>query len=52
MQFDGNFVLYNRDYSAAVWATMTSTGTHVALQDDGNLVVYDSTASPLWSIFY
>lgn len=51
MQGDGNFVLYDWDYSDAVWATMTSTGSFVNLQNDGNIVVYDSSNSPLWSLY-
>lgn len=51
MQGDGNFVLYQD--GAATWNTNTyGFGTSfLALQDDGNLVVYYPTtqADPLWS---
>jgi hypothetical protein len=41
MQEDGNFVLYDTAGSP-VWATDTSghPGAHLAVQEDGNLVVY------------
>lgn len=39
MQTDGNFVLYGP--SGAVWATNTSSpGAYLAVQNDGNLVIY------------
>jgi hypothetical protein len=44
MQTDGNFVVYNEG-GIAVWATGTggSSGAFLVLQDDGNLVVRDSS---------
>jgi hypothetical protein len=41
MQGDGNFVVYDA-HGAAVWATGTngSGGNVLAVQNDGNLVIY------------
>ncbi|HUB08817.1 MAG TPA: GH25 family lysozyme [Myxococcales bacterium] len=49
MQGDGNFVVYG-DKSCADWASGTDRhpGAELALQDDGNLVVYDNGRA-LWS---
>lgn len=49
MQTDGNFVLYQG--STPLWATGTkgSGANHVALQSDGNLVVYDAANNPKWA---
>jgi hypothetical protein len=55
MQYDGNVVLY--DYDAfALWATHTegNPGAFLRIQDGGtygNLVVYTSGGTPIWSIF-
>jgi hypothetical protein len=38
LQTDGNFVLYNG--STATWATMFGGNNYLAVQNDGNLVVY------------
>jgi surface antigen len=47
MQTNGNLVEYGP--SGAVWATGTpSSGDHVTMQTDGNLVVYTSGGTPLW----
>jgi len=52
-QGDGNLVLVDTstDPWTPVWATATNYGTpgEVAMQWDGNLVVYDSDNDPLWS---
>jgi hypothetical protein len=49
MQDDGNFVLYDQD-NAPVWASNTdgNPGAYLAVQDDGNVVVYQN-GSPLWA---
>jgi hypothetical protein len=48
MQGDGNFVEYQGPQ--AVWATGTgSAGSSVAMQSDGNLVVYGPGGNALWS---
>jgi bacillolysin len=56
MQADGNFVLYTTTeptVGAAVWATNTggrTAGSFLLVQDDGNVVVYDSNGvTPLWA---
>jgi hypothetical protein len=50
MQHDGNFVLYGA--FGATWDTGTwgNPGSFLAVQDDGNLVVYHSSGRPLWNI--
>lgn len=51
--FDGNFVEYNNtsSYTGALWASNTCcrTGARLAVQADGNVVVYDSGLRALWS---
>lgn len=51
--FDGNFVVYNNtsSYSGALWASNTCcrTGARLAVQADGNVVVYDSAWRALWA---
>jgi len=49
MQTDGNFVLYDAQ-NRPLWASGTNgqAGAYLAIQDDGNLVVYKGTATP-WS---
>jgi hypothetical protein len=51
MQGDGNFVLYNS--GRGVWHTDTwgFSGAWLALQTDGNLVVYTREGFPKWSIY-
>jgi hypothetical protein len=59
MQSDGNFCLYSKkglngmDYDHPIWATMTngkgSAPYKAVMQEDGNLIVYDSKKSALWS---
>ena len=53
MQSDGNFVFYNNSLTTAVWSTSTynNAGSYLDLQDDGNLVVRNSSNSALWSLF-
>lgn len=48
-QKDGNFVVYNSK-SKAVWSTATSrkVNTHITVQNDGNLVMYNKTKA-VWS---
>jgi hypothetical protein len=53
MQTDGNFVFYtNSSLSTAAWSTSTygNSGAFLNLQDDGNLVVYNSSNVPIWAI--
>ncbi len=49
MQSDGNFVEYKG--TTVCWATGTSnhSGAYIFMQHDGNLVLYSSTGSVLWS---
>ncbi len=57
MQEDGNFVLYSTTAPSAgnhLWASNTggngNSGAYLAIQNDGNLVVYDhSGATALWN---
>jgi hypothetical protein len=55
MQGDGNFVLYKNLPSGtpAIWASNThgkGTGPYVLkMQEDGNLVIYDSTGAATWA---
>lgn len=56
MQQDGNLVLYrSRDWnpSNALWASGSNgkgeAPYHVAVQNDGNLVVYDKWHRPTWA---
>jgi hypothetical protein len=49
MQGDGNFVQYVP--TTNVWASNTAnhSGAYLALQNDGNLVVYNTNRTPLWA---
>ncbi|XP_020572028.1 mannose-specific lectin-like [Phalaenopsis equestris] len=50
MQYDCNLVLY--DDSTPIWASGTQgkgSGCYVIMQQDGNLVIYDSKKKPLWA---
>ena len=56
MQNDGNFVLYvTNDWvpANARWASGTNGKgvfpTHITMQDDGNLVIYDTYMNPTWA---
>ncbi len=53
MQSDGNFVVYRKESGkeVAVWNSQTArnNGAFLALQQDGNLVVYSSASKPLWN---
>lgn len=58
MQYDGNLVLYNdNDANQPLWSTHTygNPGAFLRLQDGngdgGQIVVYDSSNAPLWSIY-
>jgi len=49
MQQDGNFVLYST--TGAQWATnvWNHPGSRLVMQDDRNLVIYDSNDRPIWA---
>ena len=53
MQCDGNFVIYNRKdgKDIAIWDTKSAGngGAFLAVQQDGNLVLYNSARKSLWS---
>ncbi len=51
MQGDGNLVLYRLFDNKAIWASNTAgnPGSRVAMQTDGNLVVYSAANKALWS---
>ncbi len=49
MRWDGNFVLYKPPGEGVSFETATTgSGCVIALQNDGNLVVYEAGGSPLW----
>ena len=57
MQADGNFVLYRNDIGGGytpLWHTNShgNPGSHLAVQDDGNVVVYSPTCQALWSMWH
>jgi hypothetical protein len=49
MQTDGNFVVYQG--TKPLWSTSTGghPGASLAVQDDGNLVVYGKDKKVLWA---
>ncbi len=56
MQEDGNFVIYANGASGgliALFATNTynNPGARLVVQNDGNLVIYNSSGFPIWSIW-
>ena len=50
-QNDGNLVLYDKRTGAALWSSTTdrTNASHVAMQDDGNLVIYSASGKALWN---
>jgi hypothetical protein len=53
MQGNGDFVLYANGYSYDAWHTSTqgNSGAFLNPQTDGNLVLYTSGSSALWSVY-
>jgi len=53
MQGDGNFVIYDLEQNAPLWATNTpgNDGAVLHLQGDGNIVVVSASNAVLWSLF-
>jgi hypothetical protein len=51
MQGDGNFVTYTSAVGAPVWASSTAgfPGARLVVQNDGNVVVYDTANVPRWA---
>ncbi len=54
LQSDGNFVIYNSMGNQALWHSKsaqqnTPNEMYMALQDDGNLVIYKPDSAPVWS---
>jgi surface antigen len=49
LQGDGNFVVYPPGWYAWSSTTQGNSGDHLNLQDDGNLVIYSASGSPLWA---
>jgi hypothetical protein len=49
MQLDGNLVMYTTS-NRAIRSTNThgNPGAFLAVQDDGNLVIYSKAKKPLW----
>ena len=49
-QADGNFVVYDAGRTKALWSSgTTATGGTLKLQNDANLVLYDSSGNSAWS---
>lgn len=48
LRSDGNFVVYNAAATTALWSTGTTTGTVMQIQNDANMVLYDSTGAAIW----
>jgi subtilisin family serine protease len=50
-QHDGNVVLYRRSDNRPLWATGTNgrNGAYLAMQPDGNLVLYNTSNYPIWA---
>jgi len=53
MQWDGNFVVYDADYHAQ-FDTRTNgfNGAYLVMQGDGNVVIYDLSSVPRWSLWW
>lgn len=51
MQEDGNLVFYNASNGTPLWASNTAgnPGSYLAVQNDGNSVVYNANGTPLWA---
>jgi outer membrane protein assembly factor BamB len=45
----GNLVLRNEEAGRVIWESATSGAAKLAMQEDGNLVVYAEGDKPLWS---
>jgi CHAP domain len=50
-QSDGNFVLYRRSNNQPLWASGTDRRNvkHTVFQNDGNLVIYNTSNNPIWA---
>jgi hypothetical protein len=51
---DGNLVIFDKTTWKTVWSTSTGSSTRtgilkLAMQNDGNLVIYDSAGAPVWA---
>ena len=53
MQYDGNFVVLPVEENYTVWSTVTNdnSGAYLAVEDDGNFLIYSQYDVPLWSLF-
>ena len=51
MQTDGNLVWYGNGNSGVLWATNTSSGKRLIMQDDCNLVLYDDGDGVAWASY-
>ncbi|GAA3754538.1 CHAP domain-containing protein [Salinactinospora qingdaonensis] len=49
VQSDGNVVVYRENHGPALWATNPRGITRFVIQDDGNLVGYDSSDNATWA---
>ena len=51
MQSDGNLVIYDATRSTALWASHTAghPGAFLAVQEDGNVVIYSNAHAPIWA---
>ncbi|MFD8722591.1 ricin-type beta-trefoil lectin domain protein [Streptomyces sp. NPDC059629] len=48
LRSDGNFVVSNAGATTTLWSTGTTTGTLMQIQNDANMVLYDSTGAAIW----
>ncbi|ELP66504.1 ricin-type beta-trefoil lectin domain protein [Streptomyces turgidiscabies] len=48
LRSDGNFVVYNAGATTALWSSGTTTGTVLQIQNDANMVLYDSAGAVAW----
>ncbi len=48
---DGNLVLYDATKTRVFWATNTypNSGAYLVLQDDGNMVMFNSLGKTIWA---
>lgn len=51
MQTDGNLVWYGNGNTGVLWATNTSSGKRLIMQDDCNLVLYDDGNGVAWASY-
>jgi hypothetical protein len=45
----GNLELWNSYSGQLLWESGTASGARLAMQEDGNLVIYSESGKPLWA---